>query len=91
MTTSRRISPRYRDRQGAATYRDPGEIPKRPHSSRWISAMIYGGLPEILVWPGPSSGFARTASSKEESHAGDRSRYWAAERETIDGGGSCHA
>ncbi len=64
---------------------------KGRNSPRWISAMNYGGLPEILVWPGPSSGFARTTSSKEESHAGDRSRYWAAERETIDGGGSCHA
>ena len=29
---------------------------KGAHSPRWISALISGGLPEILVWPGPSSG-----------------------------------
>ncbi len=28
---------------------------KGAHSPRWISALISGGLPEILVWPGPRS------------------------------------
>ena len=53
--------------------------------------MIYVRLPVALVWPGPSPGLAHIAPSQEKSQAGDRSRYGAAERETIDGGGSCHA
>ena len=44
---------------------------KGANSPCWNSAFIYGGLPGILLWPGPSSRFARRAWPEEGSHAGD--------------------